>query len=341
MAPSPRFGGLRVSTAHRIAFVCLISMCLRSSLPAQTSDDIHLVPLKPAPHKPLISADVEPRRVLNPFRVDVDLVLVPVTVTDGANRTITGLAKHDFALYEAGEPQQIQYFSSEDSPISVGVILDLSKSMTDKLALAREALGDFFNVANPEDDYFVVAFSDRPKLLADATQSIGHIRATLASAVPTGHTALLDAIYMGLAKTRQARYKRRALVIISDGGDNRSRYTAAEIRKLVQETDVQIYAIGIFGTVFKTPEEWAGKRLLTQITEATGGRTITVNNARELPDIASAISLELRNQYVLGYHPSNVTHDGKWRKIRVQVTSSAPDTPLHAYFKTGYQAPER
>jgi len=146
---------------------------------------------------------------------------------------------------------------------------------------------------------------------------------------------------MGLAKTRQARYKRRALVIISDGGDNRSRYTAAEIRKLVQETDVQIYAIGIFGTVFKTPEEWAGKRLLTQITEATGGRTITVNNARELPDIASAISLELRNQYVLGYHPSNVTHDGKWRKIRVQVTSSAPDTPLHAYFKTGYQAPER
>ncbi len=341
MATCRRFGALRVRTAHRITLVCLICMCLSSSLPSQTSDDVHLVPLKPAPHKPLISADVEPRRVSNPFRVDVDLVLVPVTVTDGANRTIIGLGKHDFALYEAGEQQQIQYFSSEDSPISVGVILDLSKSMTDKIALAREALGDFFNAANPQDDYFVVAFSDRPKLLADATQSIGHIRATLASAVPTGHTALLDAIYMGLAKTRQARYQRRALVIISDGGDNRSRYTAAEIRKLVQETDVQIYAIGIFGTVFKTPEEWAGKRLLTHITEATGGRTITVNNARELPDIASAISLELRNQYVLGYHPRNVTHDGKWRKIKVQVTSSAPDTPLHAYFKTGYQAPER
>ena len=192
---------------------------------AQASDEVHVIPLSRGGGMPPASvapaADIVPPSLeYKPLRVDVDLVLVPVNVTDAMNRPVTDLKKQNFALYEGEREQQIRYFSTEDAPISVGVILDLSKSMSDKIDVAREALGEFFATSNPDDDYFVIAFSDRPELLADSTQSIGDIRAKLAAATPSGHTALLDAIYMGMTKMRAARYQRRALVIISDGGDN-------------------------------------------------------------------------------------------------------------------------
>jgi Ca-activated chloride channel homolog len=273
-----------------------------------------------------------------PIRSDVDVVLVPVTVTDPKNRPVLGLNKESFLLYEGDDEQHIRYFSAEDAPISIGVLLDLSKSMSNKIDLVREALGEFFKTANPGDDYFVITFSDRPQMLADATQSVGTIQAKLSDAVPSGHTALLDAIYLGLSEARHARYRRRALLIISDGGDNCSRYRSREIKSLVQESDVEIYAIGIFDSVFKTPEEWAGKRLLTDITEATGGRTVTLGNPRQLPEAAAALSLEMRSQYVLGYQPSNPAHDGKWRKIRVRL-SPPSEAQAQIYSKRGYQAP--
>jgi Ca-activated chloride channel family protein len=211
--------------------------------------------------------------------------------------------------------------------------------MTDKLDVAREALGKFFELGNPEDDYFVITFSDRPTVVADTSQSIGSIQGHLASVAAGGHTALLDAIYLGEAKLRHARYKRRALLIISDGGDNRSRFTAGELKGMVEEEDTTLYAIGLFDRVFKTPEEWAGKRLLTQITEATGGRTVALNNPRELPQAASEISVEMRNQYVLGYRPTNVARNGKWRKIKVRVNLPAKTAQLQVYSKSGYRAP--
>ena len=271
--------------------------------------------------------------------MDVDLVLIPVTVTDNKNRIVTSLQKENFLLSEGGEPQHIQYFSAEDAPISVGVLLDLSGSMTNKIDTAREALGEFFKNANPEDDYFVVTFANRPELLAGTTQSIENIQSKLALAVPHGNTALLDAIYVGLSRLRNARYKRRALLIISDGGDNHSRYDAKEIKKLVQEADVEIYAIGIFDSIFKTYEEWTGKRLLTEITEETGGRTVTVEDLGKLPEIAATISRELRNQYVLGYRPKTSGRDGQWRKIKVQLTRSINDAAMQIYYRRGYQAP--
>jgi Ca-activated chloride channel family protein len=273
------------------------------------------------------------------FRADVDLVLVPVTVTDYMNRPVVGLSKDDFSVYEDGSRQQIRSFWSDDSPISVGVILDLSKSMTNKLDVAREALGKFFELGNPEDDYFVITFADRPELLADTSQSIGSIQGRLAGAVAGGHTALLDAIYLGETKLRAARYQRRALLIISDGGDNRSRFTASELKSMVEEEDATIYAIGLFDRVFKTPEEWAGKRLLKQITEATGGRTVTLNNPRELPEAASEISVEMRNQYVIGYRSDNPARNGRWRKIKVRVKAPARTAQLQVYSKSGYRAP--
>ena len=273
------------------------------------------------------------------MRVDVNLVLVPVTITDAMNRPIVGLEKENFSIFEDNTEQKIQFFSNEDLPISVGVILDVSKSMQDKIDVAREAVAKFFELANAEDDYFVITFSDRPKFLADFTQSVGSIQSKLASITPDGHTALLDAIYLGETKAESAHYERRALVIISDGGDNRSRFTANELKQLVAEQHAQIFAIGIFDRFFKTPEEVEGKRLLTQITEATGGHTITLNNPSELPQAAASLSVELRNQYLLGYKPSNVASDGRLRRIKVRVTPSTTSARLQVHSKTGYVLP--
>ncbi len=322
----------------------LVIFALSVSGHSQNSAPVHIVPERKAgagtTARSGTSDDPSLRVHSKPFRADVDLVLVPVTVTDSMNRPIVGLTKADFTLDEDGSQQQIQAFWCDDSPISVGVILDLSKSMGNKLDVAREALGQFFALGNPEDDYFVITFADRPTLLADVSESIGTIQARLAGAVAGGHTALLDAIYLGESELRHARYKRRALLIISDGGDNRSRFTAGELKGVVEEEDATLYAIGLFDKVFKTPEEWAGKRLLTQITEATGGRTMALNNPRELPQAASEISIEMRNQYILGYRPNNPARNGKWRKIKVRVSPPAQTTQLQVYAKSGYRAPE-
>src|SRR5260370_23487337 len=184
-----------------------------------------------------------------------------------------------------------------------------------------------------------MTFSHRPRVVADFTESLGDIQGKLASGKAEGRTALLDAIYLGIAKTRAAPHQRRALLIISDGGDNCSRYRAQEIKNLVQEADVEIYAVGLFDSIFKTPEERAGKRLLTSITESTGGRTITLSNAAKLPQVAAAIGLELRSQYLLGYRPNEPARDGKWRKIKVQLTPPAGSPPLQVYSPPGYLAP--
>jgi len=273
----------------------------------------------------------------------LDLVLVPTTVTDHMNRPIVDLQKQDFGIFEDNAQQQIRYFGEEDAPISVGMILDVSRSMTNKIDTERAAVAEFFNRANPRDDYFVISLADHP-LIADTTQSLEEIQQKLALVIPDGHTALLDAIYLGVSKMRTARYPRRALLIISDGGDNHSHYTAKETKSMVQESGVMVYAIGIFDTmpmpVFKTLEERLGQRLLTEITAASGGRTISADKREKIPEIASAVSWELRQQYVLGYKSSGL-HDGKWRSIKVLVTASVGDPPLRAHHKRGYLAPEK
>jgi Ca-activated chloride channel homolog len=270
-----------------------------------------------------------------PLRVEVDLVLLPVTVTDPMNHAVTRLKKEDFAVYEGKRQQEIRYFSTEDAPISVAILLDVSKSMSDKIDTEREALVEFFNNANPNDEYFAIAFSDRPRLLADSTQSIDQLQGQLLSAEPGGPTAMLDAVYLAVSKLRSARYERKAILILSDGGDNASRYKLREIKSVVRESDVQIYAIGLFETFFfNTIEERLGKAWLGEITDATGGRTITVDNRGKVPEAAATISRAMRNQYVLGYRPT--TADGrKWRKIKVRLTST-DERSLRAYYKQGY-----
>ena len=320
--------------------------------PERQFDEVHVLPrLTPESDKPKLadtappplgkssSADGRLKTYTKPIRVDVDLVLVPVSVNDSKNRLVIGLERDHFALFDNGKPQDIKYFSSEDAPISVGLILDVSGSMESKMAKAREAVVEFFKTANPEDEFFLITFSNKPEVLCDFTQSVEDIQSKLVFIRPKGDTALLDAIYLGVSKMRQAKYERKALLIISDGGDNHSRYTEREIKSLVREADVQIYALGIFSLAPQVPEEMEGPQLLSDVTEVTGGRMLAVDDPRRLAAAAAKIGAELRNQYVLGYRPSNSVHDGKWRKIKVKLRPPKGSPPLSVYARTGYYAP--
>jgi Ca-activated chloride channel family protein len=311
---------------------------------SQSADQVHVAPRDSdeiASRGTDARVESEPSlRHAKPLRVDVDLVLVPVTVIDTLNHPVMGLDKQNFRLYEDNEQQQIQHFSIEDSPISVGLLLDLSKSMANKFVTERAAVEEFFKNANPQDDYFVITFADQPRVLASSTQSIDEIRQKLALDNPDGHTALLDAIYLAIAKMRSARYQRRALLIVSDGGDNHSRYGLKDIKSLVEEANVEVYAIGIFDSMFlRSYEELMGKHWLSEITDVTGGRTVTAGDLGKVPEIAANVSREMRNEYLLGYRPRNVVRDGKWRKIKVQVTPPAGAGRVQAHFKKGYLAP--
>ncbi len=276
---------------------------------------------------------------IRPLKVDVDLVLVPVTITDPMNRLVTGLEKENFQLFEGNSSQEIRSFSSEDAPVSLGVIFDSSGSMSSKMDRAKDAVVEFFKTANPQDEFFMITFSDEPETVSDFTSSVDEIQSRLVFAVPRHRTALLDAIYMGISKMRQAKYAKKALLIISDGGDNHSRYTENEIKSLVKEADVMIYAIGIYDRYASAVEERLGPQLLSDITELTGGRAFTIDNPNDLADVATKIGVELRNQYVLGYRPTKVVRDGKWRKIKVKLLPPKGLPPLRVYARTGYYAP--
>jgi Ca-activated chloride channel homolog len=279
---------------------------------------------------------------LQGLHLDVDLALVNVTVTDPYNRLVTGLDPDNFRVYEDNIEQEVVTFSSEDVPISIGVIFDFSGSMANKIGKAREAAVEFFKTANPQDEFFLVSFNERAELTSAFTNSVEDLQSRMMLTAPKGRTALLDAIYLGLSQMRGARNGKRALLILSDGGDNHSRYNESDIKRLVKEADTQLYAIGIFdplGFRNRTPEELNGPSLLSEVTEMTGGRVFAVENLNDLPDIASKIGMELRNQYVLGYRPSNKAHDARWRKIKIKLRAPKGLPPLNVYSKTGYYAP--
>jgi len=289
--------------------------------------------------KPAAPAAIGPR---SDIRVDTNVVLVPVTVTDPLNKYVTGLEKGDFRLFEDKNEQEIAYFGSDDAPLSVGLVFDTSGSMGNKLTRSRQAVGQFFKTANPQDEAFLVQFNDEPEMVVQFTNQMEEIQNKLLFTRPRGRTALLDAVYMAIRNMKKARNPRKALLIISDGGDNSSRYTETEIKNLVREADVQIYAIGIFEPILargRTAEELSGPSLLSELTEQTGGRHFAVDNVNDLPDVASKIGMELRNQYVLGYSPTNKVRDGKYRKILVKLALPKSMPILRPFFRQGYYAP--
>ncbi len=276
------------------------------------------------------------------IRVDTTLVLIPVGVTEPNGRFVTGLEKENFKVYEDKVEQEVSQFSSDDSPLSVGIVFDTSGSMGSKLQKSRQAVAQFMKTANPEDEFFLVQFNDRPELAVAFTPDPENIQSRLAFIQSRGRTALLDGVYMAMNEMKRARNGRKAILIISDGGDNSSRYTESEVRNAVKEADVQIYAIGIFepyASRGRTPEELNGPTLLAEIAEQTGGRHFPVENLAELPDVAAKIGLELRNEYVLGYSPKNATRDGKYRRVQVKLVKTTGLPPLKAMFRTGYYAP--
>jgi Ca-activated chloride channel homolog len=273
------------------------------------------------------------------LRMNVDLVLIPVSVTDPMNRLVTGLEKNDFDVFDNNKKQNIQSFSSDDAPVSIGIIFDLSGSMISKLIRARDSILEFIRTSNPEDEFFVIGFNDRPALIEDFTSSVDKIEARLATLQAGHRTALLDALYYGVEKMRYAKYQRKALLVVSDGGDNDSRYTESEVRSEVRESDVQIYAIGIFDPYAPTPEERFGPELLEQLCDSSGGRLYRVDNLDEMSDVAEKISTDLRNQYVIGYRPKDLVRNGKWRKVKVKVNPPPGLPPLTVYARSGYYAP--
>jgi VWFA-related protein len=301
------------------------------------------IDIKPRLKGPIVAPEAETsidRKAT--IRSETTLVLIPVAVTDPMSRFVTGLDKENFKLYEDKTEQTITQFSSEDAPLSVGIVFDTSGSMGSKIAKSRQAVAQFLKTANPEDEFFLISFNDRPELVVGLTPDTEEIQNRLMFMNPKGRTALLDGVYLAMNTLKKARNPRKAILIISDGGDNSSRYTEAEVRREVRESDAQVYAIGIYEPLAsrgRTPEELSGPGLLRELAEQTGGKDFGVDNLAELPDVAAKIGLELRNQYVLGYTPKNLVKDGKYRRVQVKLVKTVGLPPLKPAFRTGYYAP--
>ncbi|MBI5083479.1 MAG: VWA domain-containing protein [Acidobacteria bacterium] len=293
--------------------------------------------------RPKPAAEVpESERITPNIRIDTNLVLIPVTVTTPLNQFVTGMEKENFRLFEDKNEQEVTYFASFDAPLSIGLVFDASGSMGSKLNKSRQAAAQFFKTANPEDEFFLVQFHDRPQVVVPFTQNTEDIQSRLTFTQAKGRTALLDGIYQALQMLKKGRNPRKALLIISDGGDNSSRYTENEVRNLLREADAQMYAIGIFepmGSRGRTAEELSGPGLLSELAEMTGGRHFPVDNLNDLPDIAAKIGIELRNQYVLGYVSRNLVRDGKYRRVTVRLKQPRGMPPLRALHRQGYYAP--
>lgn len=309
-------------------------------------DDVHsqTPPPKPADTRPVIeggdnAAKLATSRKDARIRVDVNLVLVPVTVTDPRDRLVTGLEKENFTVFDNNIAQTLKSFSTEDAPVTIGIVFDLSGSMQSKFTRARKALTEFLRTCNPQDEFFVVGFNDRPAVIVDYTSDVNDVDARMVMLKPENRTALIDAIYLGIDHLKQGKYDRKALLVISDGGDNRSRYTERELRKVVRESDIQIYSMGIFDAYAPTEEEALGPALLSDICDMTGGRMFRVMDLNDLEDIATRISEELRNEYVLGFRPSDMKTDGNWRKLKVQLTPPPGLPSLTVHNRQGYYAP--
>jgi Ca-activated chloride channel family protein len=333
---------LRWRSIFRFGAVGVVCCILAGFLVSQVRADDKQKASQPRTDDPTRVTVRKPPIHVAPIQVDVNMVMVNVTVTDPYDRIVTGLDKDNFEVYDDRVPQKIASFSTEDAPISVGLIFDSSGSMGDKIQKSKEAALQFFKTSNPQDEFMLINFSDRPNLISGFTSKFEHLQDRLLFVKSGGRTALLDAIYLGLTQMKKSSASRKALLVISDGGDNHSRYTERDIKRAVRESDVQIYAVGIFEPLAsraRTPEEAGGPSLLAELAEISGGRMFSVEDPNELPDIAEKISIELRNQYVIGYRPSNLVRDGRWRRIKVKLNPPKGLPPLQVYARTGYYAP--
>lgn len=317
----------------------LLALVLGPSRICVSAQEVHIAPATNSPLAGLTPRPSSADEHSLAIRVGVDLVLVPVTVTDAGGGTVKQLDKDNFELFEDRQKQAIHRLSCEDAPISVGIVFDSSGSMKSKLSSAKEAVKSFLDNANIEDEFFMVTFADRPGVVSEFTTSLDTVLDQIVFSVAKGRTALLDAIYTSLARMQQAHYGRKALFIISDGGDNHSRYTEHEIRSAVRESGTLIYSIGLYDHSFPTAEELAGPALLTNLSHETGGSAYTIDDPNDLPLVATQIGKDLRSQCILSYRPTIAKKDGKWHRIKVRLLMPNRHRSLSVHAKSGYYAP--
>ena len=272
--------------------------------------------------------------------VNADLITLTVTVTNSYDRYISGLSKSAFTIYDNKVPQEIIFFSDDDAPVSVGVVFDVSGSMgRDKVARAREALRRFIETSHDGDEYFLIGFNSRAQLLMDRTRNSDAVLDKLTFVQTKGTTALYDACYLGVEKVTRGTHQKRAVLVISDGQDNSSRYTFSELRRMLKESNVVIYAVGILDSSdMGSGLGMAGQAILDEIASVSGGKAFFPTTAAEMNEIFERIAIELRHQYSIGYRPSNFVNDGKWRKIKVKVTPPRGLPKLFVRSREGYYA---
>ncbi len=308
----------------RILFgLCVVMLCAGAAF-AQ----------KPAP-TPTPDYDDE-----KPIPVNTDLVTVTMTVTDMYGRYVSGLNKNAFTILDNNVEQKIAFFSDADAPVSVGILFDISGSMSgDKISKARQALGRFIATSHPSDEYFLIAFNSRAQLLMDRTRNGDAVLDKLTLVQPKSQTALYDACYLGVEKVTRGAHQKKAILIISDGQDNNSRYNFTDVRRLLKESDVTVYAVGILGSGdYGSPLGMTGQSFLDELSSVTGGKTFYPTTGVELDEIFERIALELRHQYSIGYYPNDFVPDGKWRKIKVKVKPPRGLPRLGVRSREGYYA---
>ncbi|HEX4210231.1 MAG TPA: VWA domain-containing protein [Candidatus Binataceae bacterium] len=273
--------------------------------------------------------------------METTLVVVPVSVTDGSNRFVVGLEKQNFSIYEDGVQQKIAQFSGEDVPLSIGILVDTSASLGSKLSTSRQAVAEFLKTMNTQDEAFLIEFNSHADLAVPFTRKSEDINDKLASATPDGTTALLDAVNLGVQTMKEAHNPRKALLLISDGGENSSRYGASEVKEMIRKADVQVYSMGVFDPLEKLGlglGPVSGPAFLANLCDQTGGRVFPAGSYRALPNIARRIGIELRNQYILAYTPLNHDRRGEYRKLEVKVDPPPGSPEVKARWRLGYYA---
>jgi Ca-activated chloride channel family protein len=274
-----------------------------------------------------------------PYITHTDLITLTVTVTDTYGRFVTGLNKNSFSIFDDKNEQEIAFFSDEDAPVSLGIVFDVSGSMGgDKITRAREALSKFIDTSHARDEYFLIGFNSRAQLLLNHTRDSDALMQKLTFVQTHGQTALYDATYLGVERVTRGAHKKRAVLLISDGQDNSSRYTFNELKRMLKESDVIIYAIGIVSMGGDSQLDYAGRAILEELASVSGGKAFFPSTGAEMNDTFERIALELRTQYSIGYRPSAFANDGKWHKIKIKVQPPRGFPRLFVRGREGYFA---